>query len=76
MKKIYWDEIGYNAVGLLTTLFVICMIAFAVKAVLTEKLCLENGYANSNLAIDFTGYCIREENEYEITIPLKELLNQ
>lgn len=37
--------------------------------------CLDAGWASYNVSITLSGYCIREENEYEITRPLREVLN-
>ncbi len=37
--------------------------------------CLEYGYANHSVTWNFKGYCIREENEYEIVKPLSELIS-
>jgi hypothetical protein len=61
---------------LLTMLMVLFLIVYFVHAgvsLLVQQRCLRQGYADSKVTWTFEGYCIREENEYEIVVPLREL---
>jgi len=51
-------------------------VVFLVDVASTEKNCLDAGWADHKVAYDLTSYCIREENEYEIVVPLKDLQNE
>ena len=50
------------------------IIVWFILDLTTQSKCLELGWASSEITWNFQAYCIREENEYEITKPLKELL--
>lgn len=55
-------------------IFAIYMIIIGINEVITNQKCLELGWRDGEITWNFQAYCIREENEYEITKPLKELL--
>ena len=38
-----------------------------------QRRCLVHGYPDSYVAWNFAAYCVREENEYEIVVPLGDL---
>ena len=52
--------------------FFLYLCAFGVRYIGVEAACLREGYPVAHVAWDFTPYCTREENEYEITITLEE----
>lgn len=58
-------------------IFIIFLITYMGTLLITsfkvEADCLKLGWRNSIVVWNFEQYCIREENEYEITKPLKEL---
>ncbi len=47
----------------------------AIYSLTTEQICLENGWKEGVITWNLQRYCSREENEYEITKPLKEIIN-
>lgn len=56
----------------------VAILALALYAAITisnEAICLEHGWASSKTTYTLKGYCIRKENEYEITKPLLEIVN-
>ncbi len=61
------------AVGIGIVLFLVAIGAFIVTDARTQANCLRQGWANHTVTWNLVGYCIREENEYEITVPLSEL---
>ena len=70
------NTVDYVAVvvGLvLVTLFVF-VVGLGVRDAQVQRQCLLAGYANHSVTWNFEGFCIREENEYEITVPLQEIL--
>ena len=60
--------VGILVVALFVWLFVGLGMAFSL-----ERKCLIAGYPNSHLTWNFQGFCSREENEYEIVVPLRDL---
>ena len=67
------DIIGKAFVGCLILggiAFVVWMAAFMMLSVTTEARCLEAGWAKASVTYNLRRFCIREENEYEITKPL------
>lgn len=54
-------------------IFAIYMIIIGITEVITNQKCLELGWRDGETTWNFQTYCSREENEYEITKPLKEL---
>jgi len=52
----------------------IMLIIFAPRSLYVDAKCKELGWKNSSITWNLKAYCIREENEYEITKPLSELL--
>lgn len=57
-------------------LFFIYSLVFIVIYSTTEQLCLENGWKEGIITWNFQRYCGREENEYEIVKPLKEIIKE
>ena len=57
-------------------LIVVVALTLFVVSIQVEKKCLDLGYANHKVTYTLEGYCIREENEYEITVPLRDLIEK
>ncbi len=64
---IRWD----NMIFIGTALIMVWVAVYAIKIFDTEAKCAELGWANSKVTWNLQSYCIREENEYEITTPLR-----
>lgn len=65
--------------GLLVSMAVLGFFAYVLvwyvpTALYTEAKCLKNGWKDYRVSIGLQKYCVREENEYEITKPLSEVL--
>ena len=71
---IEWDKIIGVIVGIVIVAIVALMAARFVVDSRVQKLCLQHGWANHGVTWDLQGFCIREENEYEIVKPLSEIL--
>lgn len=54
-------------------LIVSVVVAYGVLMAYTNSKCLEYSYKEARVSYDFSLYCIREENEYEIVKPLREI---
>ena len=62
-------------IGLFIGAFLLfCFVQFGVSAS-TDALCAQNGWRDSKVTWNFQRYCIREENEYEIIVPLYKIMD-
>lgn len=66
---IRWEVALAFMIGLL---FFGYLFTWGVVAVGTESACLAAGYPTPHTAWTFERYCTREENEYEVTVPLEQ----
>lgn len=57
------------------SLFLLAVLIYMTFAFATNQKCLEAGWRSSEVTWNLQQYCSREENEYEITKPLKKVLN-
>lgn len=71
VKAIDWGFVSLILILVTTLAITGIVLAVSLRA---DKLCLEQGWANSKVTWDLTTYCIREENEYEIVKPLEAIL--
>jgi len=73
----FWEDLKEWSLIILLVLIIIGVIFMVIRDTQTRYFCLENGYKEYDyLLLTNTGYCIREENEYEITIPVDEVLER
>lgn len=56
-------------------LVIIWIVLFLVMTADVEAKCLKLGWADYAVAFNLKQYCIREENEYEITVPLSDVIS-
>lgn len=56
-------------------ILIIFVIVIVVRDLNIQRQCLLAGYANHSTTWNLQGFCIREENEWEITVPLRDILN-
>ncbi len=71
-----WDDIvhwGATALGFGLILLLVWVVGGVGRAVYVDSRCLELGWRTGLLNWKLEGYCTRQENEYDITRPLKEL---
>ena len=71
-----WSDIGAALVALLALAIVVYALAFMVVAAKTEAVCAQHGWRDYTVTWNFTQYCVREENEYEIIKPLHEIVEE
>ena len=55
-------------------LLIVAMFALVGSYMSVQAVCLENGWAKAELTWNLRGYCIREENETEITVPVEQVV--
>lgn len=70
------ENVLYTLLAVLAVVVVVWFIAFLYKYAVTEIYCLRAGWADSAVTVTLEPYCIREENEYEITKPLWKVLQE
>lgn len=51
-------------------------LTYLIQAARADQQCAELGWRDYKIIWNLKAFCIREENEYEIIRPLKELLNE
>lgn len=68
------DDFFSTLIEFAVVIFIIWAVAAFVSIIIVESQCLAYGWADANITWYLKGYCIREENEYEITRPLSEIL--
>ena len=62
-----------KVIGIGMIVFFIFIIGACTVSALNAQTCLRAGYPNSQTTFFFEGFCAREENEYEIVVPISEL---
>jgi len=67
------EKFGIGVAVILLALFLGWVIVYIAVDLNGQARCLRLGYASHGVTGGMTTYCIREENEYEITVPLSEL---
>lgn len=54
----------------------IVLAVYRLYGVIVDQRCLAAGWKASKVTWNFEAYCVREENEYEITTPLSQILEE
>ena len=69
------DNVEKLLFGLLVFLGILLIYVFiwAIISFNVDAQCLEYGWKDSSVTYNFHSYCIREENEYEITKSLEQV---
>ena len=71
------EKLGMAVMVFFLLLFVV-FLAWALASIPVmmgaESLCLEAGYPRATVTWNWKTYCVREENEYEIVKPLRDVL--
>lgn len=67
------EAIFWILTAILTFILAIGAVVFGLKTFITESTCLSYGWKDAKIDWRLKGYCIREENEYEIVKPLNEI---
>lgn len=69
-------EIFYVVCVIIVMLLLSYTLSHYVVTINVDAECLRHGWKDSRVDWRFRSYCIREENEYEITVPLRELTGE
>lgn len=60
--------------NLILAIVLILLFIYIGTGFVAERQCLAHGWAGSKVTFALEQYCIREENEYEITKPLRDIV--
>jgi len=70
MGRVNWSGVVGVAAGAMFILWILC---YCVVSFNVQKTCLEAGWRDYEVTWDYSAFCVREENEYEIVIPLSQV---
>lgn len=69
-NRVDWGAICLNALGVFVVTLLVYFTIFMAISAQTKRACLRAGWKDNEVTWNLERYCIREENEYEITKPL------